>query len=334
MVHHVQVYGEFAEAVGDYSEKNIFERLKSPEAQLLSQIVDPYRYFNNGRFEIPKLMLNSAGDEFFVSDSSQFYFHDLPGEDNYLRYFPNTGHGLNASAAISTIAFADAVVNNRHLPDFSWTVETDGSIHVHTIDAPSQVLLWQTTNPTARDFRNTIGGVNQGHVWTAQPLFDQGGGTYIATVPTPANGATAFLVELTFPSPNPNYPYVFTTDVRVNTNLPLYPWPYPEPAGLASTSSDGGLIVSANLYVPPRGTLFYEYAVHTLPSVDAWIVTSTQSDVPPAADADSSLASAYEQPADSPAHGGDEPDDITSAETADEEAADMVFDAHLDEVLA
>ena len=43
---------------------------------------------------MPKYLHNSTGDEFFVSDSSRFYYDDLQGP-KYLRYFPNTGHGLN-----------------------------------------------------------------------------------------------------------------------------------------------------------------------------------------------------------------------------------------------
>jgi PhoPQ-activated pathogenicity-related protein len=53
MVHHFQVYGQFAEAVHDYNDMEIFQRMQTPEAQLLGQIVDPYRHLDNGRFEIP-----------------------------------------------------------------------------------------------------------------------------------------------------------------------------------------------------------------------------------------------------------------------------------------
>jgi PhoPQ-activated pathogenicity-related protein len=127
MVHHYNVYGFFSPAIHDYADMNIFERILTPEAQLLSQIVDPYRYLHNGRFDdMPKLLINSAGDEFFVSDSAQYYFSDIPGSDNYLRYLPNTGHSLDSRAAESTYSFYEAILNNRPLPEFSWTVSNDG----------------------------------------------------------------------------------------------------------------------------------------------------------------------------------------------------------------
>ena len=40
---------------------------------------------------MPKLVLNSAGDQFFLPDSSQFYFDALPGPKK-LRYTLNTDH--------------------------------------------------------------------------------------------------------------------------------------------------------------------------------------------------------------------------------------------------
>ncbi len=245
MVHHFQVLGQFSEQVADYSEMQIFERLMTPEAQLLSQIVDPYRYLGNGRFDdMPMLILNSAGDEFFMPDSSQYYFADLPGDDKYMRYLANTGHGLDVRAVESTITFTDAVINQRELPDFTWTVEPNGEIHVHTIDTPTQVVVWQATNPFARDFRR---GYNPWITWTSSEINDLGGGNYVGSVPYPATGATAFFVELTFPSGIDEVPHVFTTDIRVNSDLPRTPFPY---------SADAqSLLVGAALAAPAQAEL-------------------------------------------------------------------------------
>jgi hypothetical protein len=244
MVHHYQVYGFFSEEVHDYNDLQIFDRFTTPEAQMLSPIIDPYRYLNNGRFEIPKLILNSAGDEFFVSDSSQFYFADLPGEDNYLRYIPNTGHGLDERAYSSISAFTAALLFNLPFPKFSWTVGPDGTITVHAQDTPTEVRLWQATRLLDRDFRD-YGGT--GPQWTSELLADQGGLTYVASVPTPADGATAFLVELTFDSGIPGVSHVFTTDVRVNTLLPLSEWPFPvgAPAILDTDATEAAMALAA-----------------------------------------------------------------------------------------
>lgn len=223
MAHHFGVYGFFSEAVHDYNDLAIFDRILTPQALELSQIIDPYRYLANGRFDdMPKLVLNSAGDEFFVSDSSQFYFHDLPGDENYMRYIPNTGHGLDTRALESTLTFFQAVRTGAALPQFSWTNEQDGSIRVTASTNPSAVRLWQATNPNARDFRRTW---NPGITWTSTLLTNQGGGVYVGDVAMPDAGARAYFVELTFPSPF-GISYVFTTDIRVKSTLAWHPWPF------------------------------------------------------------------------------------------------------------
>jgi len=254
MVHHYGAYGFFSPAIQDYNDMHIFDRIMTSEGEQLQQIVDPYRYLNDPRFAtMPKLLINSAGDEFFASDSAQFYFHDLPGSQNYLRYIPNVGHGLNDTDPVnSTLSFYEAILNNRPLPQFSWTVQTDGSIRVQTTTSPTQVQVWQATNPTARDFRHAY---NPSIVWTASGLASQGNGVYVASLPTPATGATAFFVELTFPSGIPTIPFVFTTEIHVDTNLPLFAWPYPtglgslldvaSAASLADPAPDLGIVVTS-----------------------------------------------------------------------------------------
>src|SRR5262249_51371616 len=156
------------------------------------------------------------------------YFHDLPGTQNYLRYLPNDGHGLDETNPInSTLTFYDAIVNHHPLPQFSWVVQPDGSIKVKTIDTPTQVLIWHATNPEARDFRHyftTPPLMDPGIVWTSDVLASQGNGIYVGSEPTPDTGATAFFIELTFPSAIPGTPYVFTTEIHVNSNLALYSW--------------------------------------------------------------------------------------------------------------
>jgi PhoPQ-activated pathogenicity-related protein len=256
MVHHYGVYGFFAPSIQDYNDLHIFDRILTPEGMDLSQIVDPYRYLNNGRFTIPKLMIDSAGDQFFVPDSAQFYIHDLPGTRNYIRYLPNTSHSLDSRASDSTATFYDAILNNRSLPQYSWAVQPDGSIRVQAQTAPTQVLLWQMTNPTARDFRKDFNPPTR--VWTSSVLTDQGGGVYVGSTPMPASGETAFFVELTFPSAIPSDPFVFTTEIHVNTNLPLYAWPFPTTniaVASATNSADPILNQVASSLTVPTGSL-------------------------------------------------------------------------------
>jgi len=208
MLHHYGAYGFWAPSVGDYTAFRLMDWTGTPEYHALMRIEEPYQYRH--RFTMPKFIINAAGDQFFLPDSSQFYFNDLPGV-KYLRYVPNADHSLKGSDAYQTLqACYHAVLNNLPLPQFSWTLEKDGSMRVTTKDTPSEVKLWQATNPEARDFRiETLGPKYQSTV-----LTDQGGGSYLGKVAEPAKGWTAFFVELTFPSGRPE-PYKFTTQVRV-----------------------------------------------------------------------------------------------------------------------
>jgi len=244
MVHHYGVYGFFSPAVHDYNDLQIFDRILEPASLELSKIVDPYRYLNNGRFTIPKLILNSAGDEFFVSDSAQYYFDDLPGGDNYMRYLANTGHGLDARAIDSTLTFYDAILNDFPLPKFTWDVASDGAIEVHSTDAPLQVVMWEATNPVARDFRR---GYNPSILWTSSFVADAGNFNYIINPPMPNAGATAYFIELSYPSRLAGVPFVFTTEIRVKSTLPLYDWPYESgfPESTVTTASSASSSTSS-----------------------------------------------------------------------------------------
>ena len=208
MLHHYGAYGFWAPSVGDYTAFKIMDWNGTPENKALMRIEEPYQY--RTRFTMPKFIVNAAGDQFFLPDSSQFYFNDLPGV-KYLRYVPNADHSLKGSDAYLTLeACYNAVLYDRPLPKFLWTLEKDGAIRVVTKDTPAAVKLWQATNPEARDFRiETLGPK-----YTSTVLADQGGGVYVGKVPEPAKGWTAFFVELTFPTGNPA-PFKFTTQVRV-----------------------------------------------------------------------------------------------------------------------
>ena len=92
------------------------------------------------------------------------------------------------------LQWAKKVLDGDALPQFSWSFEPDGSIRVQTSTTPHAVHLWQAHNPNARDFRLE----SIGPAWTSSPLSDQGGGVYLGFVPQPAQGWSAFLVELDF----------------------------------------------------------------------------------------------------------------------------------------
>ena len=151
MKHHYAAYGFWAPAVGNYSEQGIMEWMGTPQMKALMKIEDPFEY--RERYTLPKLVVNDTGDQFFLPDSSQYYFDELPGP-KYLRYIPNTDHSLKNSDAWETLqAFYQAILSGAPMPRFQWTLEKDGSIRIKAADLPQTAKLWQATNPQARDFR-------------------------------------------------------------------------------------------------------------------------------------------------------------------------------------
>lgn len=217
MLHHYQAYGFWAPAVTNYVEHGIMDWMRTPQMKALGKIEDPFSY--RDRLTLPKLMLNACGDQFFLPDSSQFYFDQLPGP-KYLRYVPNADHSLKDSDAPETLlAWHDAILNARSLPRFEWSHDRPGSVRVQVRDRPTAVHLWQATNPSSRDFRlETLGPV-----WRSTRLSDRGAGTFEAAVGAPPTGWTAYMVELTFDIGAPK-PLKLTTDVRViPEGLPFAP---------------------------------------------------------------------------------------------------------------
>jgi PhoPQ-activated pathogenicity-related protein len=208
MLHHYGAYGFWAPSIGDYSLFRIMDWNGTPEYHALMKIVEPYQY--RSRLTMPKLILNASGDQFFLPDSSQFYFKDLPGA-NYIRYVPNADHSLKGTDAYeSVLAFYNSILNGIPLPAISWKVLPNGSIEATTTSKPTVVKLWQATNPDARDFRlETLGPKYVSSTLTPSPE-----GHYLASVPKPAKGWTAFFIEFTFPS-STIVPLKLTTEVHV-----------------------------------------------------------------------------------------------------------------------
>ncbi len=204
----------------------------SPQYKELMKIVEPFEYRH--RLTMPKYIVNATGDQFFLPDSSQFYYDELPGP-KWLRYVPNAEHSLGGTdAPFTLLAFYNAIINDTELPKYSWTVEDDNSIRVKTEQKPSAVKLWQATNPETRDFR-----VDKiGRVWKSEPLEPSEDGTYMGKVEEPEKGYTAFLVELTYP--NPGSPsFKVTTQVKVVPDVLPFEYKQPTPP-VESTTSAGG----------------------------------------------------------------------------------------------
>ena len=208
MRHHFAAYGFWAPSVGDYVAHGIMRRFGEPRLAALYDLVDPYAYRH--RLTMPKLVLNAAGDQFFLPDSSSFYWNELQGAKS-LRYVPNADHSLGGSDAVETIAaFHALLARGESAPRFSWQRSPDGTLRVHAEDAPEEVWLWQATNPQARDFRmETLGPA-----YTKTAVEAEAPGVYAVRVPAPPSGWTAWFMELVYDVGTPT-PLKLTTEVIV-----------------------------------------------------------------------------------------------------------------------
>ena len=214
--HQYRSYGFWAPSVGNYYAEHLMDNMNSEGFKKLMAISDSYR----ARYTMPKLIITASGDQFFLPDSSQFYFKDLPGEKHLLTE-ANSDHSLKGTDVLESVAaFYQSVLDGGKRPNMNWVFEPDVSIRVTMDRKPLAVKLWQETNPVHRDFR--VEAIGRGYQSTALTAVSPG--VYVARVPKPDRGWTAFYVEATFAGDG-KYPFKFTTAVRVLPNVEPFALP-------------------------------------------------------------------------------------------------------------
>lgn len=219
--HHWETMGYFSPALGDYVRHKLIPDEIGRKMTVVNTIEDPLNYRGRPQMLMPKFIINAVGDEFFPPDNTKYSYHLLPGEKQ-LRMLPNSRHSTaGTDINESMTAWYDSVIHGRLVPEYTWTVREDGALVVNPgAIKPSAVLLWQGTNPAARDFRvATLGD----KAFTSTPLQPAADGTYVANVDQPVTGFTAYFVELTYPS-GTKYPFKFTTEVYVKPDVLPYRW--------------------------------------------------------------------------------------------------------------
>lgn len=216
--HHRSVYGFYSDAIIDYVDMHIFERFNTVAGQALLQIVDPYEY--RDRLTMPKLLINSTGDEFFLPDSAQFYFHDLRGE-NYLTYLPNTNHSLGGYENVAPVlgAWYQSLLDETGTrPRFSWTLENDTRMSVYTQDTPDEALLW-TAVSAKRDFRLNPELNPDLAIWSSKTLSPTGANRYTAQIVPSQTAWTAFFIQLKYATryvvAETAAPFILSTEIHV-----------------------------------------------------------------------------------------------------------------------
>lgn len=191
---HYQAYGFYAPAIDDYVNFDIVRRVRSPEGRFLERIVDPLSY--RATLDLPKLLLNATGDQFFLPDAANFYAPKLPGE-TLIRQVPNTDHGFTNGllpALDSLLAWYATTLSESPRPAIRWT-RTGELVNVTSQPPATTASLWQATNNDTRDFRLE----SLGAAWTETVLAPSADGRYTLSLPAPvAGGYTGYLLVLGF----------------------------------------------------------------------------------------------------------------------------------------
>jgi PhoPQ-activated pathogenicity-related protein len=205
-------YGEYPRALKDYKAIDLGCRLDSKRGDALLSIVDPIRY--RDQLKLPKFLLNAAGDEFFLSDSSNFYFDELQGSKR-LRYTPNADHGQSnfdrATLMMQARNWIDDVLGGRTPPSLEWRKDAKQVLTVRPTAKPREVLLWTADNPTARDFRVETAGA----IWKSQELKPEANGSYKVQLKAPEQGWRASFVEAHFGGILEAQQQIYTTSIQV-----------------------------------------------------------------------------------------------------------------------
>lgn len=221
--HHLAAYGDYARALADYKAFDLGCRLDSPRGHDLVALVDPLAY--RERLTQPVLILNSAGDEFFVSDSWRFYYDRLHG-DKRLRYTVNSdhrqgGHEQRYPLFLQARNWLNDLLARRTPPQLSWQV-SDGVLEARPSVAPRSMILWTADNPHARDFRRET----LGPVWAPTPLEPDEQGRYRVLLSPPLKGWRASLVEAVFGGEEPTSQQIYTTGVYITPDTLPFAGPF------------------------------------------------------------------------------------------------------------
>ncbi|HTU92544.1 MAG TPA: PhoPQ-activated protein PqaA family protein, partial [Gemmataceae bacterium] len=211
MDHQLDTLGAYSDQIHDFTERGLVPVPKTPTAERLWKMVDPYFY--RDRLTMPKLLINGNNDPYWSTDALNLYWDGLKG-DKWLLYVPNAGHNLEqknddgkpdrSRALHGLAAFARHAIHDKPMPKLTWKHDDAGGkarLTLHSTPPPKGGRLWLAEAPT-RDFRKAK--------WVSRPLDDKAGGAVLAP---PAKGFIAFYAELDYALDD--LPYHLSTTLRV-----------------------------------------------------------------------------------------------------------------------
>jgi len=234
-------------AFKDYLSLDTMAYLNKPGFQQMADVIDPVVYMPY-LAKIPKYMVFSTGDEFFLPDSARNFYNDLKGPFN-LRMVPNTEHSLAPldELVINNIgSFFLYITHNDTVPTLREEIvysNTTASITVYPTVPPTEAKLWQSTtiSDTRRDFRLlTCGSPDcfQPAIWLSTTLTANADGSFSASIDTPPRGWTGFVIELSYQTKYNGGDNWFQITSQVVVVPDVYPFPScGQNCGQNSTSS-------------------------------------------------------------------------------------------------
>ncbi|MFA0922672.1 PhoPQ-activated pathogenicity-related family protein [Xanthomonas fragariae] len=190
--------GNWPIAFNAYAKQGITSQLHTPAFAQLVQLQDPLSYLYTPyrkRLAVPKYIVNASGDDFFLPDNTQFFYHALPGS-KALRMVPNSAHnGIRASMVDTLAPFVTRLQQQRPLPEVRDTLRVGEhpQIRVRSSERPTQLRLWSATNPLARDFRYACG-----IRYSATSISLANANKVSVPVQIPDVGWSAYFVEATY----------------------------------------------------------------------------------------------------------------------------------------
>ena len=140
---------------------------------------DPYQW--RAKLTVPKLVIQGANDEHFVTGATGLYYDNLPG-GKWVLNLPNATHGgagqagemPNTQTADTLVAMAKSIATKKPLPQLNGKFVPANDKLTVTVDCPAaakQALLWSAQS-SSRDFRYSK--------WTSQEMKPVGSPAWTA----------------------------------------------------------------------------------------------------------------------------------------------------------
>ncbi|KAK7003107.1 autocrine proliferation repressor protein A-like isoform X1 [Biomphalaria glabrata] len=224
--HHFRSLGGWTFAFGDYYVENITQNLDSPNMPKMLGVIDPLTY--KDRYTMPKMIVSSSGDEFFLPDDSHYYYDQLTGP-KFLRVTPNAEHSVAGhfmSTVLAMQAFFLNIVEKVPFPTITWVLsqnDTAGRIVVTCSVPPREVTVFhaKTLDGKRRDFRLAIADPNNPGkflihpvIWLNKPATQLTPLQFEGVIAKPSDGWAAFFLQMKFTGLKGST-LEFTTEVNI-----------------------------------------------------------------------------------------------------------------------